>query len=225
MVPAAAGIFDARNLPGKHVNQPAEQRRAERHHAHLRDMIEVDVQPLICDTLNQRFKVAENARIADPFIIERRQYQHTANLPGEGVLGESDGVRQRGAPGSHQKPGGRNSAIHHGIEGRHPFRHAEGICFAGRSQQHDPAAAVRQQPAAVRGQQLMVDLQPAGDGGQAGGINTIRQAFRQSRHRVRSTHLPARSRQTDCRQPPTGGRPGPGSNRNNRPKILSAPAW
>ncbi|MDV7389842.1 hypothetical protein RZS08_00755, partial [Arthrospira platensis SPKY1] len=98
----------------------------------------------------------EQAVIAHPLVIERRQHQHTGKAERYCPAGETHGVRHRTAAGSGQQHAARDAALDQRFKNVQPFLHAEGVGFAGGAEDHQGIAAVVQQPAAMQPEATVV---------------------------------------------------------------------
>ena len=155
----AGTVLHAGDGVGILFEQPFDQIRAEGDPRHLREVIEVHLQPRVAHLLDDFGKPGEQAIVADVLVVERRQHQHAARAQFHGLAGQPDGVRDRAASGPrHQRIAG-NAVFDEVVEKPQAFVHGKRVRLAGGAQNREAVASVVEKPAAVRRQRRPVRSQ------------------------------------------------------------------
>jgi len=87
--------FTPATMPGVLAEQPLDQAERDRHLRHRRDVIQVELQPLVADALDHLGEIAVQAFVGHVLVVEGRQHQHAGAAHLERRAGELHRVRQR----------------------------------------------------------------------------------------------------------------------------------
>ena len=165
----AGAVLDADHGVGIGRQQLLDQAEADRHAGILRNVIQVDPEAVVADTLDDFGIGAEQPVVGDRLVIERRQHQHAGGAHLDRLSGQLHRVGNGAAAGAGDHPVGRDAGDLERIQQTQPFGDAERIGLAGGAEHGQPVAAFGEKPAAVRHEGGVIGTQIGLERGQRGG--------------------------------------------------------
>ena len=134
VVEIAGAVLDACNHVGEFGDEPLDRAESDRHAGYLRDVVQVDSEPVIADALDQPTITGDDAFVADVLEEERRQNERSAASALERVLRQRDRVLQRRAARGGNDLRRRDPGGEQRFEPGASLRHRERLAFARRAE-------------------------------------------------------------------------------------------
>ena len=156
---------------GKLLDEAADERQREADLRHRRDVVEVDLEPVVAHPLDGLGEEAEQPLLARTLVVERRQHQHAAAAQVHGVARQHDGIGQRASASAGHELCGLDAVVHQLLEQLHALVEAERVGFAGGAERREPRAALLHQPVRMVDEALGVGAAILAEGGQHRGDN------------------------------------------------------
>ena len=125
------------------------QSERDRHPRILRNVVEIDPQPVIRNTVDHSRIDIKQSFVGDQFIIERRQHQHACRPDFHRILRQRDRVGESSASGPRDQRSALYAAFRKGSKHGPTLRYRKRTCLAGGARHSKPIAALIKQPSAV----------------------------------------------------------------------------
>ncbi len=148
--------------------QPAHERNGNANTRHLGDVVEVDLQPLVRDSVDQSDEIVVEAIVRDALEVEGRQGHGARTAKLHRVPGELDGIREVGQSGAWDHAGRVDPGPGQGLQHPHALVHPDRQRLAGRAEGRETDAAIGQTPLGMRHIEVLGDRHIVIEGGQRG---------------------------------------------------------
>ena len=142
-------VLQAHHGVGEGLDQASDQRQREADLSDRRDVIEVDLEPVVAHAFDRLGEEAEQALLAWRFVIERGQHQYAAAAQVHRVLGQHHRVGQRTATRARHQLGWVDALVDQLLEQLHAFIEPQRVAFAGGAEGGEPRAPLFEQPVAM----------------------------------------------------------------------------
>src|SRR5207249_1176503 len=130
---------------------------SDRHAGYLRDVVQVDSEPVIADALDQPTITGDDAFVADVLEEERGQNERSAASTLDRMLRQRDRVLQRRAARGGNDLRRRDPGSEQRFEPGASLRHRERLAFARRAERRQAVDAATEEHRGVLGEECLVE--------------------------------------------------------------------